>query len=177
MHTQAFVILRGCENLPVTVGPTTLPANARLRLHKIENTVFTPLSWVPLVDIPTGNGLIYLVALAAQSASYQFWEGCVHLHTPHQQPFPGTVLSTGTEDYFDSAFGFDAGLYHYPTAGCTHRKGGLPAGLPHTGSGFPLLCLFFACFCVPPPLFFSLLFLERFYGWDYYLFIYAFLQS
>jgi hypothetical protein len=83
---------------------------------------------VPLVDLKAGRGLVYLVALAAQSASYDFWEGCVHLHTPHAQPFPGTVLSTGTEDYFDSAFGFDAGLYHYPTSGCTHREGGLPPG-------------------------------------------------
>ena len=32
----AFVILRGCENLPVSVGALPLPTSARLRLHKIE---------------------------------------------------------------------------------------------------------------------------------------------
>ena len=36
-------------------------------------------------------------------------QACYHLHTPHDAPFPGVVLSTGTEDYFDSAYYFDGG--------------------------------------------------------------------
>ena len=30
-------------------------------------------------------------------SNQNFLEACYHLHTPHDQPFPGTVLSTGTE--------------------------------------------------------------------------------
>ena len=120
-HNPAFIIVRGCENLPVQVGTQTLPAAARLRLHKIESRVFQPLEFVPLLDLPTGRGLVYLVTLAAHSTDYGFWEGCVHMRTPHDQPFPGTLLSTGTEDYFDSAFGFDSGRFYTPQSGCTHR--------------------------------------------------------
>ena len=95
----SYVIVRGCENLPVTVGSQILPPSARLTLHKIERQVFQPQQWVPLLDLPSGEGLVLLVALAASSRSYQFWEGCVHLYSPHDQPFPGVLLSTGTEDY------------------------------------------------------------------------------
>ena len=107
--------------------------SARLRLHKIESQVFQPLEWVPLLDMPSGRGLVLLVALAASSSSYQFWEGCVHMYSPYKQPFPGTLLSTGMEDYFDSAFGFDTGRFHGPVSGCTHRKGGMPPNLAHSG--------------------------------------------
>lgn len=132
-QAPSFVIVRGCENLPVMVGAQTLPPSARLRLHKIEGRVFQPLDWVPLLDIPTGQGLVLLVALAAKSSSYKFWEGCMHMYSPYAQPFPGTLLSTGTEDYFDSAFGFDTGRFHGPVSGCTHRKGGMPGPLGHSG--------------------------------------------
>jgi len=33
-----------------------------------------------------------------------FLEGCFHSYSPYNKPFPGVVLSTGTEDYFDSAW-------------------------------------------------------------------------
>lgn len=29
--------------------------------------------------------------------------------TPYDQAFPGTVLSTGMEDFFDSSYGFSGG--------------------------------------------------------------------
>lgn len=38
------------------------------------------------------------------------------------QEFPGTILSTGTEDYFDSAWYFNAGEFHLPVAGFTHLE-------------------------------------------------------
>ena len=41
---------------------------------------------------------------------------------------PGALLGQ-----FDSAFGFDTGRFHGPVSGCTHRKGGMPASLAHTG--------------------------------------------
>ena len=51
-----------------------------------------------LTLLPNEYGVIYIVPQA-----------CYHLHTPHDAPFPGVVLSTGTEDYFDSAYYFDGG--------------------------------------------------------------------
>ena len=118
----AFVILRGCEECgPIRVGEFTLPPTARLRLHKLEAQPFAPLEFVPLVNLPTGDGVIYMHAIAASSASFNFWEGCYRMHTPHDAPWPGLVLSTGMEDYFDSAFGFNAGAFRLPSSGCTHR--------------------------------------------------------
>ena len=60
--------------------------------------------------------VVLLVALAAKSSMYNLWEGCVHMYTPYAQPFPGTLLATGTEDYFDSAFGFDTRRFHGPVS-------------------------------------------------------------
>jgi len=124
---NGFVILRGCENLPINVGAITLPRTARLQLQRIEAKVFQPLDWVPIVDIPSNktapiDGLVYMTAIAANSTSNNFWEGCYHLYTPYEQEFPGTVLSTGMEDFFDSAYGFGGGEYKYPVSGCTHRQ-------------------------------------------------------
>jgi len=42
------------------------------------------------------------------------------MYSPPTQEFPGTVLSTGTEDYFDSAWYFNAGEFHLPVSGYTH---------------------------------------------------------
>lgn len=60
-------------------------------------------------------------AIAVSSAVASFWEGCYHLYAPHAQSFPGTVLGTGMEDYFGSAFGFSDGPFRTPTSGCTHK--------------------------------------------------------
>jgi hypothetical protein len=97
---NGFVILRGCENVPVHVGDVLLPPQARLQLHRIEAKTFQPLEFVPIVDVPSGQGLVLMTAIAANSSSNNFWEGCYHLYTPHKQLFPGTVLSTGMEGSF-----------------------------------------------------------------------------
>ena len=109
---QAFVIVRGVENLPVTIGPSLeLPPTARLQLQKIENEVFQPLDYVTIADVPDGDGLLFMHAISASSSTNNFWEGCYRLYTPHNESFPGTVLSTGMEDYFDSSYGFAAGPF------------------------------------------------------------------
>ena len=117
-----YMILRGCENIPIVVADMTLPRTARLALHKIENKRYQPLEWVPIVDLAEGTGLVYQTALAVESGNLNFLEGCYHLYSPHNQPFPGTVLSTGTEDFFDSANYFDGGKFHFPVSGDTHQE-------------------------------------------------------
>ena len=51
----------------------------------------------------------------------RFLEGCYHAYTPHSAPYPGVVVSTGTEDYFDSA----AACYNRLPA-IPDRKGRMP---------------------------------------------------
>ena len=76
---------------------------------------------VPLVDMPTGDGLVYMTTLAVTSGNLNFLEACYHLHTPHDAPFPGVVLSTGTEDYFDSAYVHSA-IFGWSLFLYIHRK-------------------------------------------------------
>ena len=33
-------------------------------------------------------------------------EGCVYLYRNHTETYPGLVVGTGAEDYFDSSYGF-----------------------------------------------------------------------
>ena len=66
---NGFVIVRGCENLPIDVGTVTLPAAARLVLQKIEHRTFEALDFVPVVDLPQGDALVYMTAIAASSTS------------------------------------------------------------------------------------------------------------
>jgi hypothetical protein len=94
---SAYTIIRGAENIPINIGDLTLdPKSAKLTLHKIENTLFQPIAWVPVVNITEGSGLVYQTSLSVTSGNLNFLEGCYHLHTPYNQPFPGTILSTGT---------------------------------------------------------------------------------
>lgn len=43
------------------------------------------------------------------------------MYSPPTQPWPGLLLSTGMEDYYDSAFYFNGGGFHLPVAGETHK--------------------------------------------------------
>ena len=70
-----YAIVRGAENIPIKVGDLELPgATARLALHKIEDVTYAPLAWVPLIDIPEGDGLVYMTTLAVTSGNLNFLE-------------------------------------------------------------------------------------------------------
>eukprot|EP01079_Euglenida_sp_SAG-EU17-18_P003844 gene3844-4229_t len=114
----AYIIVRGAENIPLQVGALTLPIGARLRLQKIVNKLYQPVDWVPVVDVPSGGGMVLMHTLAVRSSNKNFLEGCYHFYETTNTSFPGVVLSTGTEDYFDSAYYFDAGQFHLPVSGC-----------------------------------------------------------
>ena len=74
-----------------------------------------------VADIPSpASGLLFQHTLAVQSGNLNFLEGCYHMYTPYDQPYPGVLLSTGTEDFFDSAYYFNAGEFHAPVSGFTH---------------------------------------------------------
>ena len=55
----------------------------------------------------------------ARSGNLNFLQGCFHALVPgdpRYAAFPGLVLSTGGEDFYDSAYYFDAGQFHFPQA-------------------------------------------------------------
>jgi len=59
-------------------------------------------------------------SLSVSSGNLNFLEACYHQFSPYNQSWPGTLLSTGTEDFFDSAYYFDGGEFHLPVSGFTH---------------------------------------------------------
>lgn len=119
-------IVRGTENLPVTLGGVALPDRARLKLHKVEGHTAQPLEEFPLCDVP-GDGALYQVTMAAKglrkSAKDQwkdlgYMEACMRAYIGGaQQPL---MLSSGLEDYFLGTYYFNKGRYATPVAGLTH---------------------------------------------------------
>ena len=111
--------MRGARDLPLNIGGYQLPSTARLELQKTSRTLGA-LEVANLTHVPTGNGMQFMLTMAVSSPSPTFLEGCFHAYAPPDQAFPGTVLSTGTEDYFDSGWDFASGLYRGSDAGLTH---------------------------------------------------------
>lgn len=112
-------IVRGLENNPLEVAGFQLPATTRLRLHKLEDFDAQPLQEFDLCRIP-GAGLIFQVAMAAKSASFQFMEGQMRAYMA--DAVNPQFLSSGLEDYFLGTYYFNRGLYHLPQAGLTHKN-------------------------------------------------------
>jgi hypothetical protein len=107
----------------------TVPPNAKLQLQRLDNVTYTSLEMVPLVTLPKGYaGLLYLTTFATQTipAGNAYIEGCWHLFPSADTAWPGVVLGTGVEDYFDSAYYFcalggqGACLFAHPTSGLLH---------------------------------------------------------
>ena len=113
--------MRGARDLPLNIGGYQLPSTARLELQKTSRTLGA-LEVANLTRVPTGNGMQFMLTMAVSSPSPTFLEGCFHAYAPPDQAFPGTVLSTGTEDYFDSGWDFASGVYRGSDAGLLLRQ-------------------------------------------------------
>eukprot|EP00040_Diaphanoeca_grandis_P001086 m.17442 g.17442 ORF g.17442 m.17442 type:complete len:482 (-) comp11512_c0_seq1:40-1485(-) len=119
-----YMIVRGgLLNTPLTIGDVALPPNAKLQLQKFEGPM-QPLEVLNIVSVPKGmKGQFFMSALAVNNegvGGLNFLEGCYHMYDPADEPFPGTLLSTGTEDFFDSGWYFNAGEFRFPVSGFTH---------------------------------------------------------
>jgi len=68
------------------------------------------------------KGFTFFSTLAVASGNLNFMEGCYRFYSPPNAAYPGVLLSTGTEDYFDSGWYFNAGEFHFPVSGYTHFK-------------------------------------------------------
>lgn len=101
--TRARVqIVRGAEtNIPIIIGGVTVPLTGRMNLQ-ITNATYAPLDYVTLVDAPSGNGLLFHHTLTFTAGNLNTLEGCYHAYTPYSAAYPGLLMSTGTEDYYDS---------------------------------------------------------------------------
>ena len=117
-NTVFWWIVSGVQSLPLQISGLALPANSRLRLHKIENRHVQPLDDFDLCRVP-GAGMVFQVTMAASSTSFDFMEGQMraYMGTDKEPQF----LSSGLEDYFLGTYYFNRGLYHLPQAGLTHR--------------------------------------------------------
>jgi hypothetical protein len=112
-------IIRGVENLPVQIGPVTLPAKARLKLYKKVNYTAKRLEEFSLLDTHNA-GLLYQVTIAARSENFCFLEACMRAYIDGaEKPL---WLSSGLEDYFVGTYYFNRGCYHTPIAGLTHKN-------------------------------------------------------
>lgn len=125
---QFWWIIRGTENLRVNIGGITLPEKAKLKLHKVVNKEYDPLTEFDMCNVK-GDGALFMVTVAAKGLrvnpqpeerwkdlSYQ--EACVRAYIGgNKTPL---LLSSGLEDYFLGTYYFNKGRYYSDIAGLTH---------------------------------------------------------
>ena len=116
-----WYIIRGVHNYPLILGDLILPKTARLYVYKNENKMLTPLEFITLANVTGTAGALYQVTIAAVSTDYNYLEACVRAKIDND---PTTMfLSSGTEDFFLSAYYFNKGPYHFDNSGLTCKDG------------------------------------------------------
>jgi len=122
-----WYIIRGVENYPLILGDLQLPSNTRLRLYKNEMVKLQPQQFVTLANISSSAGAVFMVTLSASSTDYNYLEACMRTYIDGSQQT--MWLSSGTEDFFLSAYYFNKGIYHLDNAGMTFKddKGSMSA--------------------------------------------------
>jgi len=103
---------------PVIIGDLQLPKNARLRLFKNLNISVDAFKYTTLAKVNNKAGLLFMVTVEAKSKDLNFLEACFRAYidgasTPQ-------FLSSGTEDFFLSAFYYNGGKYATSQSGLTH---------------------------------------------------------
>ena len=114
-----WYIIRGVYNFPLMFGVLELPSTARLRLYKNVDVTLQPFEFIDLVNVQNTGGTLFQVTLAARSSDFTYLEGCMRAYIDGSNST--TFLSSGTEDFFLSAFYYNAGLYHSDNSGLTFK--------------------------------------------------------
>ena len=117
-------IVRGTENLPISIAGVRLPDAARLKLHKLENHVAKPFEEFAYCDVQ-GAGALYQVTMAADGLRDSGdWKDISYLEAIVRAYVNGAnrpmELSSGLEDYFLGTYYFNRGRYANGLAGLTH---------------------------------------------------------
>lgn len=115
-----WFIVRGVDNFPIMLGDVQLPATARLKLYKNENVTVKPLEYTTLASVTGSGGAVFLVTIAATSSDENFLEACVRYYVDGAAS--PIFLSSGTEDFFLSAFYYNGGTYFTSESGLTHNE-------------------------------------------------------
>ena len=113
-----YLSVRGSEELPLAVPGSgrPLPFGTRLLLQANPPATRAPLDFVTVAALPAGQrGEVFQVAWAIEAqpeggpaAGGGYIEGCWNFHPTATTPYPGIVVGTGVEDYFDSGYYFGA---------------------------------------------------------------------
>jgi len=126
---DVYAMVRGVENIPLNIGGIPLPSTSRLHMVLKTTQNLAVLDFHELVNLPDAQGrllgtMIDLTSL--DNGTLNTLEGCWHAYFPGTQyaSFPGLVLGTGSEDYPESAYYFNAGPYRGPTSGLTVMQKG-----------------------------------------------------
>ena len=119
--SSMFTLVRGVYNrseMNINIGDYQLPSNAKLMTQSVVKEL-QPLDYYNLFEINGKNGLLFMSTLAVISGNLNFLEGCFHFYS-NNATFPGQIIATGTEDYYDSGYYFiDAYPQHLPQTGYT----------------------------------------------------------
>jgi len=111
--------VRGTPNLPIVIAGFELPPTAKLILYKNQNVVIQPLDFLTLANTNSA-GVIFMTLFEVTSSNLNYLEGCFRSYT-RGSAVP-TLISTGSEDYFQSGYYFNAGSFHFPGAGLSHKN-------------------------------------------------------
>eukprot|EP00697_Spironema_sp_BW2_P004787 gnl/Spiro4/16481_TR8865_c0_g1_i1.p1 gnl/Spiro4/16481_TR8865_c0_g1~~gnl/Spiro4/16481_TR8865_c0_g1_i1.p1 ORF type:complete len:356 (-),score=52.76 gnl/Spiro4/16481_TR8865_c0_g1_i1:60-1127(-) len=123
-QTTFWGFVRGVEDVPLRLSGVDIPAHARLQVQK-NTGEFQPFTLIPVVRVEAGlSGLVLATMIAATSANLNFLEGCVYLYPDANSTWDEgmQLFATGTEDYFESSYYFDAGPVAGMYAGATIRQ-------------------------------------------------------
>jgi len=115
---NGYVNVRGTAELPLILPQSgiPLPSGTRMVLQKNPIAVHQPLEYVTLGSLPAGKkGMIFMSAwgvdtmpVGGPKAGGGYIEGCWQFYRQANEAFPGLVVGTGVEDYFDSGYYFGA---------------------------------------------------------------------
>ncbi len=117
-NPDCWWIIRGTVGVPVQIAGTTLPPEARLKLHRRVNVKIPRLQEFDLINTPSAGAML-LVTMKASSPNWNFMEGCMRAYFAGSQT--PEFLSSGLEDYFCGTYYFASGIYHTPISGLTHK--------------------------------------------------------
>jgi len=121
-----WFIVRGLEDMPVILGDLQLPPSARLRLYKNENVTLQPYEYTTLAQNYVG-GALFQVTIAATSTDLNYLEACFRAYIDGSDT--PIFLSSGTEDFFLSAFYYNGGQFTNSQSGLTHFEPNNPTRL------------------------------------------------
>jgi len=112
---EFWFIIRGMEGISVNIGEFELPDTTKLVVYTTE-LALKPLEKMPIVNVQK-RGALFFMTLQITSGNLNCLEGCFRCFVDGGAQM---LMSSGTEDYFDSAYYFDTGLYSQANSGLTH---------------------------------------------------------